>query len=143
MVDGKEPPRGPIKALLEEELGGLREYLYRMLASGKIRSSKSPAGAPILLVPKNEGRGLCLCVDYKSLNKVTILNLYPLPLMNALRNRVGGPTIFTKLDLKSVNNLIRIKEGDAWKTAFRTPCGYFEYMVMPFGVANVPPYFKI
>ena len=89
MVDGKEPPWGPIYALSEKELGVLREYLDTMLASGKIRSSKSPAGAPILFVPKKEGRGLHLCMDYRGLNKVTILNRYPLPLMIELRDRVG------------------------------------------------------
>ena len=113
-----------------------------MLASGKIRSRKSPAGAPIILVPKKEGRGLRLCVDYRGLNKVTILNRYPLPLMNELRDCVGGSTIFTKLDLKSGYNLIQIKEGDEWKTAVHTRHGYFEYLVMPFGLANVPATFQ-
>ena len=86
MVEGKEPPWGPIHALSEKELQVLREYLDTMLKSGKIRPSKSPAGAPILFVPKDHGRGLRLCVDYRGLNKVMILNRYPLPLMNELRN---------------------------------------------------------
>ena len=59
-------------------------------------------------------------MDCRGLNKVTILNRCPLPLMNELRDRVRGAKIFTKLDLKSGYNLIRIKEGDEWKTAFRT-----------------------
>ena len=118
MVEGKEPPWGPIYALSEKELQVLREYLDTMLKSGKIRPSKSPAGAPILFVPKDHGRGLRLCVDYRGLNKVTILNRYPLPLMNELRDRVRGAKIFTKLDLKAGYNLIRIKKGDEWKTAF-------------------------
>ena len=74
MVDRKEPPWGPIYALSEKELVVLREYLHPMLASGKIRPRKSPTGAPRLFVPKKEGRGLRLCVDYRGLNKVTILN---------------------------------------------------------------------
>ena len=112
MVEGKEPPWGPIYALSEKELQVLREYLDTMLKSGNIGPSKSPAGAPILFVPKDHGRGLCLCVDYRGLNKVTILNRYPLPLMNELRDRVWGARIFTKLDLKAGYNLIRIQEGD-------------------------------
>ena len=127
MVDGKEPPCGPIYVLSEKELVVLREYLDTMLASGKIRPSKSPAGAPILFVPMKEGRGLRLCVEYRGLNKVTIQNWYPLPLMNELCDRVGGSTIFTKLDLKSGYNLIWIKEGDQWKTAYRMRYGHFEY----------------
>ena len=83
-----------------------------------------------------------MCVDYRGLNKVTILNRYPLPLMNKLPDRVCGAKIFTKLDLKSGYNLIRIKEGDQWKTAFRTRYGLFEYKVMPFGLANTPATFQ-
>ena len=66
-----------------------------------------------------------MCVDYRGLNKVMILNRYPLPLMNELRDRVRGAKLFTKLDLKSGYNLIRVKEGDKWKTAFRTRYGLF------------------
>ena len=120
----------------------MRTYLADMLTSGKIRPSKFSAGAPILFVPKKEGRGLCFCVDVRGLNKVTILNRYPLPLMNELRDRVRGAKIFTKLDLKFGYNLIRIKDGDEWKTAFRTCYGLFEYKVMPFGLAIAPATFQ-
>ena len=74
MVEEKEPPWGPIYALSEKELEVLRTYLNDMLHSRKIRRSKSSAGAPILFLPKKERRGLRLCVDYRGLNKVTILN---------------------------------------------------------------------
>jgi len=70
-----------------------------MLAEGQIVHSKSPTGAPILFVPKPDGR-LRLWVDYRQLNKLTILNKYPSPLMTELRERVAGVTSFTKLDLK-------------------------------------------
>ena len=113
-----------------------------MLTSGKIRTIKSSAGGPILFVPKKEGQGLRLCVNYRGLNQVTIFNRYPLPLMNELRDRVRGAKIFTKLDLKSGYNLIQIKEGDKWKTAFHTRYGLFEYKVMPFGLANAPATFQ-
>jgi hypothetical protein len=113
-----------------------------MLATGKIRPSKSPAGAPILFVPKKEGRGLRLCVDYRGLNRVTIMNRYPLPLMDELRDRVAGSKIFSKIDLKSAYNLVRIKPGDEWKTAFRTRYGHYECLVMPFGLANAPATFQ-
>ena len=112
LQEGTKPPWGPLYALSEKELTALREYRDEMLQFGKIRPSKSPAGAPILLVPKPHGRGLRLCVDYRGLNRITILNRYPLPLMNELRDRVQGATLFTKIDLKSGYNLIRVKEGD-------------------------------
>ena len=71
------------------------------------------------------GRGLRLSMDYRSLNKVPILNRYPLHLMNDLRDRVRGAKIFTKLDLKSGYNLISIKEGNELKTACRIWYGLF------------------
>jgi hypothetical protein len=111
---------GPIYALSEKELAALREYLDEMISTGNIWPSKSPAGVPILFVPKAHGRGLRLCVDYRGLNRVTIMNRYPLPLMDELRDRVRGAKIFSKIDLKSAYNLLRIKKGDEWKTGFRT-----------------------
>ena len=81
-------------------------------------------------------------VDYRGLNKVTILNRYRLPLMNKLHYRFRRAKIFTKLDLKSAYNLIRIKEGDKWKIAFRMCYSLFEYKVMPFELANAPAMFQ-
>ena len=112
-----------------------------MLAQGKIVHSKSPAGAPILFVPKPDGK-LRLWVDYRQLNKLTILDKYPLPLMIKLRERVAGTTIFTKLDLKDGYHLVRIGKGDEWQTAFQTHYGHYEYKVMPFGLVNAPATFQ-
>ena len=81
------------------QLEELSKYVHKMFAEGKIVQNKSPAGAPILLVPKSD-RSLRLCVDYCQLNKLTILNQYLLALMTELMERVAGATIFTKLDLK-------------------------------------------
>ena len=98
ITEGKQPPFGPIYSLSQKELEVLREYMDRMIVQGKIQPSKCPAGAPILFVPKPNGK-LRLCVDYRALNDVGIKNRYPLPLMNQLRDRVAGAKIFTKLDL--------------------------------------------
>ena len=113
-----------------------------MLRTGKIRRSTSPAGSPILFVPKPNGKGLRLCVDYRALNRITIPNRYPLPLMQELQDRVQGAKWFTKLDLKNGFNLIRMREGDEWKTAFRTRYGLYEFQVMPFGLTNAPSTFQ-
>lgn len=142
LKEGSKPPFGPIYSLSQVELETLREYLERMLREGKIRPSESPAGAPILFVPKTGGRGLRLCVDYRKLNAITIPNRYPLPLMQELQDRVQGATVFSKLDLKNGYNLLRIKPGDEWKTAFRCRYGHFEYLVMPFGLINAPASFQ-
>jgi len=126
----------------EVELQPLREWLKEMEKTGKIRRSTSAASSPILFVPKPNGRGLRLCVDYRGLNNVTIPNRYPLPLMQELQDRVQGAQWFTKLDLKNGFSLIRIREGDEWKTAFRTRYGLYEFQVMPFGLTNTPSTFQ-
>jgi len=113
-----------------------------MEKAGKIQQSTSPARSPILFVPKPNGKGLWLCVDYQGLNKITIPNRYPLLLMQELQDRVQGAQWFTKLDLKNGFNLIRIREGDEWKTAFWTRYGLFEFNVMPFGLTNAPSTFQ-
>ena len=83
-----------------------------------------------------------LCVHYRQLNKLTIANKYPLPLMTVLRDRVAGANIFTKLDLKHGYLLLRIQERDVWKTDFRTRYGHYDYKVMPFGLVNAPATFQ-
>jgi len=112
-----------------------------MLKEGKISPSKSPAGAPILFVPKPDGR-LRLVVDYRGLNKVTVHNKYPIPLMTELKDQVREAQICTKLDLKDGLHLIRIRKGDKWKTAFQTRYGHYQYRVMPFGLVNAPATFQ-
>ena len=78
---GAEPPWGPIYPMSAYQLDTLDKYLKEMLKQGKIVHSQSPAGASILFVPKPDGK-LRLCVDYRNLNKLTILNKYPLPLID-------------------------------------------------------------
>ena len=137
LMPGTTPTFGPIYQLSEKELKVLREYIDENLKKGFIRPSKSPAGYPILFAPKKDG-SLRLCVDYRKLNDITIKDRYPLPNIGELRDRLHKAKIFTKLDLRGAYNLIRIKEGEEWKTAFRTRYGSYEYRVMPFGLTNAP-----
>ena len=113
-------------SLSELELKALREFLDAALTSDKISPSRSPTGASILFVPKSGGRGLRLCVDYRGLNKIIVRNRYPLPLIDELRDRMTGAKRFTKLDLMTVYNNIRIKKENEYKTAFRIRYGHFE-----------------
>ena len=121
------------------ELEVLRTYIEENLENGFIRHSKSPAGAPIFFVKKKDG-SLRLVVDYRGLNKVTIRNRYALPLISSLLERINGARFFMKIDLRGYN-LVRIRPGDEWKTAFHTRYGHFEYTVMPFGLSNAPTVF--
>jgi hypothetical protein len=138
---GAEPPYGPIYSLNEQQLRILADYLEENMALGRIQPSQSPAGAPVLFVPKKDGT-LRLCVDYRGINKLTIKNRYPLPLIGELMDRFAGAKYFSKIDLREAYMRIRIKEGDYWKTAFRTRYGHFEYTVMPFGLTNAPATFQ-
>ena len=106
-----DPPYGPIYSLSENELKVLREYLDS-LRKGWIRESSSPAGTPILFVPKGDDGDLRLCVDYRGLNSVTIKNRHPLPLVGEIMDRLSKAKVFTKLDLRNAYYHIRIREGD-------------------------------
>jgi hypothetical protein len=98
---------------------------------------KSPAGAPILFAKKKDG-SLRLCIDYQGLNKVTVKNRHPLPLIAESLERLAQAKIYTKLDIRDAYHRIRIKEGDKWKTAFCTRYSYFKYIVMLFSLTNAP-----
>ena len=83
-----------------------------------------------------------MCVDYRQLNDQTVKNRYPLPLISRLRDQLVGARYFTRLDLPVAYAHIRIREGDEWKTAFRTAFGHYEYQVLPFGLTNAPATFQ-
>ncbi len=65
------------------------------------------------------------CIDYQGLNGITVKNTYPLPLMSSAFEHLQGASFFTKLDLRNAYHLVRMREGDEWKTAFNTPRGAF------------------
>jgi len=132
---------GPIYPLTEKESIALKEHIDENLTKGFIRKSKSPAGAPVFFVPKKNGE-LRMVVDYRKLNDITIRDSYPLPLINDMLEHLSKGKVFSKLDLRSAYNLVRIKEGDEFKTAFTCKYGHFEYLVMPFGLKNAPAVFQ-
>lgn len=82
------------------------------------------------------------CIDYRGLNNITVKNRYLLPLITLAFKLLQGATIFIKLDLRNAYYLVRVREGDEWKTAFTTPTGHYEYLVMPFGLTNAPAVFQ-
>lgn len=101
----------------------------------------TPMASPILFVKKKNGK-YRMCVDYRAVNNMTVKNRYPLPRTNELIDKLQGAKYFTKIDLRNGYNLVRIKEGDEWKTAFRTKYGLYEWLVMPFGLTNAPSAFQ-
>lgn len=141
LEEGKVPPFGRLYTMSQPELDIVKDYIVTNLESGFIRPSSSPAAAPILFVKKKDG-SLRLCVDYRGLNRVTIKNRYPLPLIDELLDRLRTAKWFTKIDLRNAYHQIRIAKGEEWKTAFRTRYGLYEYQVMPFGLTNAPASFQ-
>ena len=139
--EGKDPPFGPLYPLSETELKVLRDYIDDNLARGWIRPSKSSAGAPILFAKKKDG-SLRLCVDFRGLNRITVRNKYPIPLIDELLIQLGGAKIYTQFDIREAYHKIRVADGYEWKTAFRTKYGLFEYLVVPFGLTNAPAIFQ-
>ncbi|KAL0171669.1 hypothetical protein M9458_031980, partial [Cirrhinus mrigala] len=141
LVPGAVPPRGHLYSLSAKEQLAMEEYVAEGLRAGTIRPSSSPAAAGFFFVKKKDG-GLRPCVDYRGLNQITVKNRHPLPLTNTALDALSGAHFFTKLDLRSAYNLVRIREGDEWKTAFITPTGHYETLVMPFGLCNSPAAFQ-
>jgi hypothetical protein len=137
LEEGQAPPPGRMYSLSPSELGPLRTFIEDNVRSGFIRPTNSPHGAPILFVRRKDG-SLRLCMDYCGLNKITKKDRYPLPLISDLLDAPQKARTYTKIDLRHTYHLVRITEGEEWKTAFRTRYGSFEWLVMPFGLSNAP-----
>jgi transposase InsO family protein len=140
IFDNVTPPSQQPFRMSQPELAELKRQLELLLDKGFIRPSKSPYAAPVLFAKKKDGT-LRMCVDYRALNKITIKNKYPIPRIDEMLDQLNGAKIFSKLDLKSGYHQVRIKDDDIEKTAFRTRYGSFEFVVLPFGLTNVPPTF--
>lgn len=141
--DGREKdvPWGPLYGMSREELLVLRKTLTDLIDKNWIRASNSPAGAPVLFARKPNG-GLRFCVDYRELNRITKRDRYPLPLVRETLRAMAKARWFTKLDVRAAFHRLRIREGDEWKTAFRTRFGSFEWLVCPFGLSGAPAAFQ-
>ena len=113
------PPSKPPYRLSPKEHDELQAQIDKLLAQGHIRPSSNPYGAPVLFVPKKDGRWR-MCVDYRALNKQTIRDQYPLPRIDDLLDRLGQAKHFSTLDLASGYHQIAVKASDIPKTAFRT-----------------------
>ncbi|KAF8748833.1 hypothetical protein RHS01_10525 [Rhizoctonia solani] len=137
------------KVFGEEEFNKLPPHRHydigiKLTEEGPLNSplySMTNADSPVMFVPKKDGSRR-LVVDYRRLNNRTKKNVYPLPCPDDLMAQLRGAKVFTKLDLRWGYNNVRVKEGDEWKTAFRTKYGLYESLVMTFGLTNAPAAFQ-
>uniref|UniRef100_A0A670KGS1 Gypsy retrotransposon integrase-like protein 1 n=1 Tax=Podarcis muralis TaxID=64176 RepID=A0A670KGS1_PODMU len=136
LLPGATLPTGKLYSMSEDELQELREFIDHNLKRGFIRESKAVGGSPVFFVKKRDTPQKRLVVDYRILNSKTKPSAFPMPKIDDLLATVRKGRVFTKLDLRGAYNLIRMREGDEWKTAMFTPLGTYEYRVMPFGLQN-------
>jgi hypothetical protein len=139
---GHPPPFWQMYRLSPLEYRELEKQVTAFLKAGILEVSTSPYGAPILFVPKPNGRGLKLCVDYRALNAIFIKNRCTIPRIDDLLDAVSGSKYFTSLDLTSGYHQILIFEEHRPKTAFRTPFGHFQFKVLIEGLTNAPATFQ-
>jgi len=142
-IDMKErfvPRKGKVYLLSREEREEVCEFINKQLRKGYIRPLKSPQTAPVFFVGKKDSKKW-MVQDYWYLNKWTIKNNYPLPLISDVIENIGTKKVFMKMDLRWGYNNIQIKEGDEWKAAFTTSEGLFKPTVMFFGLTNSPATF--
>jgi hypothetical protein len=140
LIPGTTPiAKGPYR-MAPTELAELKLQITELQQKRYIHPSSSPSGAPVLFVTKKDG-SMRMCIDYRSLNEVTIKNKYPLPRIDDLFDQLHGAKYFSKIDLRSGYHQLRIKETDVQKTTFVTRYGQFEFTVMPFGLTNALAFF--
>ena len=130
------PYRTPIK---NREV--IDKAINEMIDADVIRRSRSPWSFPVVIVDTKDGSKR-FCVDFRRLNKITVKNCYPLPLIDDILALLGKAKYFTSLDLKSGYWQVAMDEKDKHKTAFTCHKGLFEFNVMPFGLSNAPAVFQ-
>ncbi|KAJ9511736.1 hypothetical protein QJQ45_022600, partial [Haematococcus lacustris] len=123
------------------EQAELAKRIPEYIAKGWIEPSDSPYSSPLLFVEKNDGT-LRMCVDFRALNKITVRDRFPLPLIDDLFDKLQGCTLFSSMDLQSGYHQILIPAEDVPKTAFSTPTGHYQYKVLCFGLTNAPATFQ-
>ena len=139
---GSSPPiQQPVRrtpfALCEK----MEELIQDMMAQGVIKQSSSPWASPVVLVEKRDGSHR-FCVDYRCLNAVTKMDVFPLPRVDDTLDMLSQTQYFSTLDLTAGYWQVRMDKDSQEKTAFSTYSRHYEFQVMPFGLSNAPATFS-
>ena len=137
----EDPVQVPVRRLQGPVLKEIEESCKRLEEDGIIRRSKSPYSAPVVPIRKPDGT-IRLCIDYRSLNKITKGDSFPIPNLIDMLFSLQGMKYFTTIDLVKGYYQVEMEESSIEKTAFTTPLSHWEFLRMPFGVKNGPATFQ-
>jgi len=135
LIPGASFPNKDSFRLTPRENEEIKNQVHELLDKDLVSESLSPCAVPTVLSPKKDG-GWRMCVDSREINKITIKYTFPFPIMDNLMDCLSGENYFSKINLKSGYHQIRTREGDEWKTTFKTNEGLHEWIFMHFGLTN-------